>query len=119
MFVSGSFISICQVRLRPLGLRTNKYIYKNAKHTFNFHFKNYDDDDDMIHTSEGGGKMDWNDPVVVEEDEEETIGPKRWSKDEEEEDEDEPAEFFLSMDRSLQIYVVYLFLYVKGLVLCS
>ncbi|KAG2289984.1 hypothetical protein Bca52824_049588 [Brassica carinata] len=30
----------------------------------------------MIHTSEGGGKMDWNDPVVVEEDEEETTGPK-------------------------------------------
>lgn len=30
----------------------------------------------LIHTIEGGGKMDWNNPVVDEEDEEETLGPK-------------------------------------------
>lgn len=48
----------------------------------------------LIHTIEGGGKMDWNNPVVDEEDEEETLGPKIWSKDEEEELD---TEFFLSM----------------------
>lgn len=64
----------------------------------------------MIHTVAGGGKMDWNNPVVDEEDEEEFLGPKRWSKDEEEEDEEEPdTDFFLSIDCSLELYVVYLF----------
>lgn len=51
-----------------------------------------------LYTIEGGGKMDWNNPVADEEDEDETLGPKRWSKDEEEEDEEEPdTDFFLSM----------------------
>lgn len=52
----------------------------------------------LIHTVEGGGKIDWNSPVVDEEVEGETLGPKRWSKDEDEDDEEEPdTDFFLSI----------------------
>lgn len=72
----------------------------------------------LINTIEGGGKMDWNNPVVDEEDEEETLGPKRWSKDEDEEEPD--TDFFLSMNRFFQLYVVYFLLYVKKVSpLCS
>lgn len=80
----------------------------------------------LIHTIDGGGKMDWNNPVGDEEDEEETLGPKIWSNDEEEELD---TEFFLSMAALFNFMsttcvcvcvcvCVQMYLYLKGLVLC-